>query len=59
MREKNRINRICEKLKKVWLKNQDLRLGQLMEDFIFEPKDMFYQEDDETELNLDKQSIWK
>ena len=62
MREKERIKRICEKLEKAWNKKPDQRLGQLLENYIFDSGEsrgpvtcfLFYQEDDITEDILDK-----
>jgi len=63
MREQKRIKRICEKLNKVWeLVDSDQRLGQLLENYIFDSGKfrgegtcfLFYQEDDKTEKILDE-----
>lgn len=51
MREKARIRRICKLLEKVWSKEQNQRLGQLLINLIGTP-DMFYIEDDEWEATL-------
>ena len=62
MREKERIKRICEKLEKVWNKVPDQRLGQLLENYVFDSGEnrgpatcfLFYQEDVKTEKIIDK-----
>lgn len=54
MRNPTRIQRITEKLRVLWDKNPDLRLGQLVEIIYSKNKvDKFYAEDDwlETRLN--------
>lgn len=61
MRDPERIDRICEKLKKFWKKVPDQRLGQVIENYIIPSGDMrgadtcwiFYYEDDGVEENLD------
>ncbi len=61
MRDPERIKRICEKLEKLWLQHSDMRLGQLLENFVFThgyrgdvtSLALFYQEDDETEKKLE------
>ena len=63
MREKERIKRICEKLEKLWNNVPDQRLGQLLENYVFDAGKwrgeatcfLFYQEDDKTEEIMDKQ----
>ena len=64
MRNPERIKRICKKLEKLWLQHPDIRLGQLLENYVFtkgkrgkETCFLFYQEDDETELLLDRENI--
>lgn len=54
MRDAARIERILNKIKKVWNKYPDLRLGQLLTnvDTHFE-QNIFYYEDDEFENALD------
>lgn len=62
MKETKRIKRICAKLEKVWSICPDQRLGQLLENHIFDSGKfrgeascfLFYQEDDKTEEILDK-----
>lgn len=57
MREEERIDRICDKLKEFWKLHPDQRLGQLLENYIFykgtrgdnTSVHLFYQEDDYTE----------
>lgn len=61
MRELERINRICDKLKRLWKKSPDMRLGQLLENYVFfngqrgdnTSVALFYQEDNITEKILD------
>lgn len=51
MRDENRIDTLCELLRKVWHLVPDWRLGQLIENLAKEShpkiKDAFYVEDDE------------
>lgn len=63
MRDPKRIERICSLIKELWEKCPDMRLGQLMENFVFskiqrlgEPPIVLLwgQEDDETEKMLEK-----
>ena len=62
MKDIKRIKRICKKLEKVWCGAPDQRLGQLLENYIFDSGEfrgegtcfLFYQEDDKTEKILDK-----
>lgn len=62
MKDIKRIKRICKKLEKVWSGAPDQRLGQLLENYIFDSGEfrgeatcfLFYQEDDKTEKILDK-----
>jgi hypothetical protein len=64
VREPERIDRITEKLRELWHKHPDLRLGQLLEAFVFEHhsnnfgaithKCIFYVEDDVPEANIDR-----
>lgn len=53
MREYKRIERILNKIKILWLKNEDMRLGQLIENFMIQPNRLWYQEDTDTEKLLD------
>lgn len=61
MREIERIDRICEKIRLLWHKTPDRRLGQMIEDYIIPsgkgrgPLTMwiYYTEDDKTESRLD------
>ena len=57
MRDPERIERILHKIKLIWEKNPDQRLGQLLINYGFgrisEPL-MWNAEDDNTEKNLDK-----
>ena len=52
-RPEDRIDRICEKLRKAWHKVPDWRIGQLL-DNILGVNDPFYVEDTETEKALDR-----
>lgn len=59
MRDPERINRICEKLRLLWLKHPDQRLGQLLENYVFgcerqHKRCIFHIEDDITEKQLQK-----
>jgi len=62
MREKKRINRICRKIQKLWEHYPNMRLGQLLENFVFTEGQrgdstsvrLFYQEDIDTEKILDE-----
>lgn len=58
MRDRDRINRIVEKLKTAWIHNPDLRLGQLLMNAVMYAEgdrdyDLFVVEDDKTERGLD------
>lgn len=54
MRDKRRIKRIMRKLERVWLKNHDLRLGQLIGNWLSGYKvDTYYIEDSLIEEQLD------
>ncbi len=63
MRDPKRIKNILNLLEKLWNKNPDQRLGQLLENYVFTQGirgdktsvKLFYQEDDETILILRKQ----
>jgi hypothetical protein len=49
------IKRITEKVKQLWLKNPDLRLGQFLNCFIFKSSiSLFNQYDEITEKELDR-----
>jgi uncharacterized protein YihD (DUF1040 family) len=54
MRDANRIGPILEKLKKVWEKQPDTRLGQLIYNLPKDERDIFFIEDDELEEMLDE-----
>jgi hypothetical protein len=59
MRNPERIERICKRLERLWKKYPDMRMGQILENFVFghhleKGNCIFYQEDDITERNLDK-----
>lgn len=55
MRDLERIDRICQKLNKVWKEIPDQRLGQLLENYIFgrDSKNLWFQEDTRTEELFD------
>jgi uncharacterized protein YihD (DUF1040 family) len=56
MRPTNRIDSILDKLKELWKKEPDTRLGQLLINIIgYERGDVFYFEDDELEKLIDKE----
>ena len=53
MRDKKRIKRICDVLRKKWEKCPDQRLGQFLSNYVFGHQvDIFFQEDDATERLL-------
>lgn len=56
MRNPARIRRILDKVEAVWINNPDLRLGQLLIDLAPASfhNDIFYLEDDELEVEIDK-----
>jgi uncharacterized protein YihD (DUF1040 family) len=57
MRNPKRIKRILNKLEKVWKKQPDLRLGQLLYSLAYlDAKDIFYYEDECLEKTLDENS---
>ena len=61
MRDKARIKIILKKLEKLWNNHPDQRLGQLLENYVFDSEEnrgiatmfLFYQEDNKTEEILD------
>ena len=55
MRDLERIDRICQKLNKVWIEIPDQRLGQLLENYIFgrDSQNLWFQEDTRTEELFD------
>lgn len=55
MRDLERIDRICQKLNKVWKEIPDQRLGQLLENYIFgrDSQNLWFQEDTRTEELFD------
>ena len=55
MRDLERIDRICQKLNKVWKEIPDQRLGQLLENYIFgrDNQNLWFQDDDCTERRFD------
>jgi hypothetical protein len=63
MRDPKRIERICEKLRRLWHECPDQRLGQLIENYVIPSGNLrgsitcwiFYAEDDETERKLDQE----
>lgn len=55
MRDINRIDIICDNLRKLWYYFPDMRLGQLLENYIYDsPMNLFSQEDDITLENIMK-----
>lgn len=52
MRDFNRIDEILTDIRALWINYSDMRLGQLLENFVFDKKTMFYQEDDVTDEKL-------
>lgn len=52
MRDFNRIDEILTDIRALWINYPDMRLGQLLENFVFDKKTMFYQEDDVTDAKL-------
>lgn len=55
MREKERIKRILKLIGKLWESKQDMRFGQLLENYVFDYEGGFYmwnQEDDITETRI-------
>lgn len=55
MRDLERIDRICQKLNRVWKEIPDQRLGQLLENYIFgrDSQNLWFQDDDCTERRFD------
>lgn len=55
MRDLERIDRICQKLNRVWKEIPDQRLGQLLENYIFgrDSQNLWFQEDSRTEELFD------
>lgn len=55
MRDLERIDRICQKLNKVWKEIPDQRFGQLLENYIFgrDSQNLWFQEDTRTEELFD------
>lgn len=54
MRDINRIDVICDKLKEAWKIVPDQRLGQFIINYITSEVLLFYYEDDKTEQALDR-----
>lgn len=54
MRDINRIDVICDKLKEAWKIVPDQRLGQFILNYITSEDLLFYYEDDKTEQALDR-----
>lgn len=54
MRDINRIEIICNNLKALWYYFPDMRLGQLIENYIKSTDDFFVQEDDITLKNINE-----
>ena len=54
MRDFNRIDEILTDIRTLWINYPDMRLGQLLENFVFNTDTLFYQEDDVTCEKLKK-----
>lgn len=54
IRDHNRIDIICDKLKEDWKIAQDQRLGQFIVNYITNEGLLYYYEDDKTEQALDR-----
>ena len=52
MRDFHRIDEILTDIRTLWTNYPDMRLGQLLENFVFDKDTMFYQEDDVTDEKL-------
>lgn len=52
MRDIYRIDEITDALNELWHEFPDMRLGQLIENFIIDPNRLFFQEDDDTLDNI-------
>lgn len=52
MRDFNRIDEILTDIRALWINYPDMRLGQLLENFVFDKDTIFYQEDDVTDEKL-------
>lgn len=53
MREAERIDRILALVRELWMLAPDQRLGQLLENYVFDrPGSLFRQQDEETEDRL-------
>jgi hypothetical protein len=55
MRDEKRIDRITNKINTLWHKYPDMRLGQLLENFVIDVSKNWWWEDTDSEANLDKQ----
>lgn len=53
MREEKRIDRILEKISRIWKENPDWRLGQLLVNCGLKESMPFFHEDDRLEAGLD------
>lgn len=53
MRDTDRIDRICGKLDVLWHEHPDQRFGQLILNYLMDEENVFWQDDDATELRLD------
>ena len=54
MRDPKRINKYLRKIKEVWSKNPDLRLGQLLLNIVPSVNSLYYIEDEELVNLLEK-----
>lgn len=52
MRDFDRIHRICEDIEILWEMFPDMRLGQLIENFVIPQDRLFFQEDNVSEMNI-------
>lgn len=57
MRDRNRINKILDKIEAIWINNPDMRLGQLLVNLapLRLNNDIFYWEDTDLEIALDNE----
>ncbi|MBI3046118.1 MAG: hypothetical protein HYY86_01030 [Candidatus Harrisonbacteria bacterium] len=54
-----RIREILQRLEKIWLKNSDLRLGQLILNFFLDDGELYYLEDKELIERLEERYLKK
>jgi len=53
-RDPDRIDRVIEKIRKIWKANPDWRIGQLVVNMTQRGKQIFYVEDDVVEAEIDR-----